>query len=59
LLFFPKRVPLLLRWPWLHGMLRGIDGVLLLLVDGGAVATMESGLCCVGAVEDSALGQRG
>ena len=31
-LFFPVRVPALLRWPWLHGALRGMDAALLLLV---------------------------
>lgn len=32
MLFFPVRVPALLRWPWLHGALRGMDAALLILV---------------------------
>lgn len=34
-LFFPQRVPMLLRWPWTHGFLRVLDVLLVLLVLGG------------------------
>ena len=53
-LFFPVRVPILVRWPWLHGMLRGMDGVLLLLVVGALSLDGPWAVLCRHAVEDSA-----
>ena len=53
-LFFPVRVPILVRWPWLHGMLRGMDGVLLVLVVGALSLDGPWGVLCRHAVEDSA-----
>lgn len=54
--FFPKRVPLLLRWPWLHRGLRLLDGVLLLLVTVALLQEGEWVVLCRRVVEFSALG---